>query len=596
MIQRPIGVLIGRLNASLAIKRRVTAIPSQHSSNASSTGRSAEGGEAASRQPSYGSHSGLSEASLKGSNPIAPVVLCILDGWGYRHDANHNAIRAADTPVMDALWHAYPHTLIEASGGAVGLPDDQMGNSEVGHLTIGSGRVIRQELVRIGQAVRSGSILSNEALNNLGDRMLSNGSTLHLVGLCSDGGVHSHVEHLGGLLRWAAGRGIRDVVIHVITDGRDTAPNSAPAFVARVEELISEAGVGRIATLCGRYWAMDRDNRWERTEKAYRLLTEAGEPCGLSPAAAIQASYDADVGDEFLEPVRLGEGVIKAGDGLVCFNFRPDRVRQLIRALVLPDFDGFNRDWIDPLHVATFTQYEKGLPVAVAFPPESLDGLLGQVISEAGLRQFRTAETEKYPHVTYFMNGGIEKAFPGEDRHLVPSPRVATYDQAPAMSAQDLTASCIAAINKGIYSLVVINYANPDMVGHTGQMEATKEAIHAVDTCVGRLMEATNRMGGTLLITADHGNAEVMEGPDGRPWTAHTTNPVPVILVEGEKRKLPGHGTNVQLRDSGGLADIAPTLLDILGLPKPEAMSGDTLIVPADAGVAPSRIPQTLGV
>ena len=596
MIQRRYGVLIGRLNASRAIERRVTAIPSQHSSSASSTGRSSDGGDVASNQSKNGSSSVLSEASLKGSSPVAPVVLCILDGWGYRHDATHNAIRAAETPVMDALWHAYPHTLIKASGGAVGLPDDQMGNSEVGHLTIGSGRVIRQELVRIGQAVRKGTILSNEALNGLGDRLLSSGGTLHLLGLCSDGGVHSHVDHLGGLLRWAAGRGLTDVAIHVITDGRDTAPNSAPAFVARVEELIAEAGVGRIATLCGRYWAMDRDNRWERTEKAYRLLTEPGDVSGLTPGEAIQASYDAEVGDEFLEPVRIADGVLKPGDGVVCFNFRPDRVRQLIRALVLPEFDGFSRDRIDPLDVVTFTQYEKGLPVAVAFPPESLDGLLGQVISEAGLRQFRTAETEKYPHVTYFMNGGIEKAFPGEDRHLVPSPRVATYDQAPAMSAQDLTDSCIAAINKGIYSLVVINYANPDMVGHTGQMEATKEAIKAVDTCVGRLMEATNRMGGTLLVTADHGNAEVMEGPDGRPWTAHTTNPVPVILVEGEKRKLPGHGTNVQLREGGGLADIAPTLLEILGLAKPEAMSGDSLIVPADAGVTTSRIPQTLGV
>ena len=497
---------------------------------------------------------------------------------------------------MDALWHAYPHTLIEASGGAVGLPDDQMGNSEVGHLTIGSGRVIRQELVRISQAVRDGSIFSNPQLNALADRLLSNGGTLHLFGLCSDGGVHSHVDHLGGLLRWAAGRGLSQVAVHVVTDGRDTAPNSAPAFVSRVEQLIAEAGVGSIATLCGRYWAMDRDNRWERTEKAYRLLTQAGEPCGLSPLAAIQASYDAGVGDEFLEPVRIAAGVIQPGDGLVCFNFRPDRVRQLIRALVLPDFDGFNRMRIEPLDVVTFTQYEKGLPVAVAFPPESLDGLLGQVISTAGLRQFRTAETEKYPHVTYFMNGGIEKAFPGEDRHLVPSPRVATYDQAPAMSSDDLTESCIAAINKGIYSLVVINYANPDMVGHTGQMEATKQAIHAVDTCVGRLMEATNRMGGTLLITADHGNAEVMEGPDGRPWTAHTTNPVPVILVEGEQRKLPGHGTNVQLREGGGLADIAPTLLEILALAKPDAMSGRSLIVPAEASVSPARLTQTIAV
>ncbi|MFM7549433.1 MAG: 2,3-bisphosphoglycerate-independent phosphoglycerate mutase [Cyanobacteriota bacterium] len=527
---------------------------------------------------------------------MAPVVLCILDGWGHRPELAHNAVRAARTPVMDALWHAYPHTLIEASGGAVGLPDEQMGNSEVGHLTIGSGRVIRQELVRVGQAVRDGSLLRNAALNAMADRVTASGGTVHLIGLCSDGGVHSHVEHLGGLLRWAAGRGLQDVAVHGITDGRDTAPTSAPTFITRVDELIAEAGVGRIATLCGRYWAMDRDNRWERTEKAYRLLTEAEEPYGLSPAAAIEASYDCQVGDEFLEPLRLADGVVKPGDGLVCFNFRPDRVRQLIRAFVAPEFAGFSRERIDPLDVVTFTQYEKGLPVAVAFPPESLDGLLGQVISEAGLRQFRTAETEKYPHVTYFMNGGIEKAFPGEDRHLVPSPRVATYDQAPAMSALDLTESCIAAIHKGIYSLVVINYANPDMVGHTGQMEATKQAIHTVDTCVGRLMEATNRMGGTLLITADHGNAEVMEGPDGRPWTAHTTNPVPVILVEGEKRKLPGHGTNVQLRDSGGLADIAPTVLEILGLPKPEAMSGHSLIVPTDAAVATGRVPQVLGV
>jgi 2,3-bisphosphoglycerate-independent phosphoglycerate mutase len=573
-------------HAGLAIRRRVTAIPSQHSSSAKASGNHA----------GNGSHSVFNSANLRDSAPVSPVVLCILDGWGYRHDSAHNAIRAADTPVMDALWHAYPHTLIEASGAAVGLPDDQMGNSEVGHLTIGSGRVIRQELVRIGQAVRDGSIARNGALNAMADRLLASSSTVHLIGLCSDGGVHSHVEHLGGLLRWAAARGLRDVAVHVITDGRDTAPSSAPAFVARVEELIAEAGVGRIATVCGRYWAMDRDNRWERTEKAYRLLTDPTEPCGLSAQEVIQASYKAEVGDEFLEPVRLAEGVVKPGDGLVCFNFRPDRVRQLIRAFVLPEFDSFSRNPIEPLDVVTFTQYEKGLPVAVAFPPESLDGLLGQVISEAGLRQFRTAETEKYPHVTYFMNGGIEKAFPGEDRHLVPSPRVATYDQAPAMSATDLTDSCIAAINKGIYSLVVINYANPDMVGHTGQMEATKQAIHAVDTCVGRLMEATNRMGGTLVITADHGNAEVMEGSDGRPWTAHTTNPVPVILVEGEKRKLPGHGTNVQLRDRGGLADIAPTLLEILGLPTPEAMSGESLIVPTGAGVGSGRIPQTLGV
>jgi 2,3-bisphosphoglycerate-independent phosphoglycerate mutase len=530
------------------------------------------------------------------TGPVAPVVLTILDGWGYRHDDAHNAIRAADTPVMDALWYAYPHTLIEASGAAVGLPDDQMGNSEVGHLTIGSGRIIRQELVRIGQAVRDGSIARNPALNQLADRLLANGGCLHLVGLCSDGGVHSHVDHLGGLLQWAAARGLSDVCVHVISDGRDTPPTSAPSYVARVEELIQQAGVGRIATLCGRYWAMDRDHRWERTEKAYRLLCEPGPITASSAAVAISEAYASGVEDEFIEPVRLAEGTVKDGDGLVCFNFRPDRVRQLIRALVLPEFDQFARQRIDDLAVVTFTQYEKGLPVAVAFPPESLDGLLGQVISEAGLRQFRTAETEKYPHVTYFMNGGIEQAFPGEDRHLVPSPRVATYDQSPAMSAEQLTDSCIAAINKGIYSLVVINYANPDMVGHTGQMEATTQAIATVDRCVGRLLETTCRMGGTMLITADHGNAEVMQGADGRPWTAHTTNPVPVILVEGEKRKCPGLGNDIKLRDHGGLADIAPTVLEILGLDKPDKMSGESLIQAAGIGQAASRVPQTLGV
>jgi 2,3-bisphosphoglycerate-independent phosphoglycerate mutase len=524
------------------------------------------------------------------------VVLAILDGWGYRHDAENNAIRSAHTPVMDALWHAYPHTLIEASGASVGLPDNQMGNSEVGHLTMGSGRIIRQELVRIGQAVRDGSLAANGALNGLADTLLAAGGTLHLIGLCSDGGVHSHVDHLAGLLRWAAGRGLSDIAIHVITDGRDTAPNSAQLFLERIEQAMAEAGVGRIATLCGRYWAMDRDNRWERTEKAYRLLSEESPTSSASWNQILEASYAEGITDEFLEPVRLASGQLQPGDGVICFNFRPDRVRQLVRALVLPEFNEFERSLIAPLHVVTFTQYEQGLPVSVAFPPESLDGLLGQVVSQHGLRQFRTAETEKYPHVTYFMNGGIEQAFPGEDRHLVPSPRVATYDLAPEMSAAQLTDNCIAAINKGIYSLVVINYANPDMVGHTGLMAPTTEAIAMVDRCVGRLMEATNRRGGTLLITADHGNAELMQGPDGRPWTAHTTNPVPVILVEGEKRKLPGHGTDVTLRAGGGLADIAPTLLELLDLPKPERMTGTSLVQSVSSEASSDQRFQVAGV
>lgn len=513
---------------------------------------------------------------------VPPVVLAILDGWGYREASDNNAIRAASTPVMDALWEAYPHTLIQASGGDVGLPDGQMGNSEVGHLTIGSGRIIRQELVRIGKAVKDGSLAANPALNALADTLLVNGGALHLIGLCSDGGVHSHIDHLGGLLQWAAGRGLSDVCIHVVTDGRDTPPQSAIAFLDRIDAQITAAGVGRISTICGRYWSMDRDNRWDRTEKAYRLLTEARPADGpLTAQQVVLAAYENGINDEFLEPYRLSSGHLSPGDGLICFNFRPDRVRQLVRALVLEDFSGFSRERIEPLHLVTFTQYEQALDVAVAFPPESLDGLLGQVVSEHGLRQLRTAETEKYPHVTYFLNGGIEQPFNGEDRHLVPSPRVATYDQAPEMSAAALTDSCIASINKGIYSLVVINYANPDMVGHTGQMEATAAAIATVDHCVGRLMEATNRQGGTLLITADHGNAEVMKGEDGRPWTAHTTNPVPVILVEGERRKLAGHGTDVRLREGGGLADIAPTLLEILELPVPANMTGTSLIEPS---------------
>ncbi len=534
-----------------------------------------------------------SEKSFRHSGGIAPVLLTILDGWGYREGSDHNAIRSAQTPVMDALWHAYPHALIEASGAHVGLPDGQMGNSEVGHLTIGAGRIIRQELVRISQTVRDGQLGEREALRELAADLHRSGGTLHLLGLCSDGGVHSHVDHLCGLLRWAAAEGLERVAIHAITDGRDTPTDSAPRYIRQVEEAIHSSGVGELASLCGRYWAMDRDHRWERTSKAHALLTDPTLPSsGLSAAEAVAASYSQGTTDEFLEPVRLNNRCLCDGDGLVMFNFRPDRARQLVQALCLEHFDGFERGHHPRLNVVTFTQYEADLPVAVAFPPESLDQLLGQVVAEHGLKQYRTAETEKYPHVTYFMNGGIEQPLDGEDRHLVPSPRVATYDQAPAMAAASLTDSCIAAIEKGIYSLIVINYANPDMVGHTGVMAAATEAIQEVDHCIGRLLDAVGRMGGTMLITADHGNAEVMQGPDGQAWTAHTTNPVPVILVEGERRKLPGLGNAIQLRDNGGLADIAPTLLQLLDLPKPDAMSGASLIETIDAVASRSRLPQ----
>ena len=525
---------------------------------------------------------------------IAPVVLAILDGWGERTDSDHNAISAANTPVMDALRHAYPQTLIEASGAYVGLPDGQMGNSEVGHLTIGAGRIIRQELVRIGDTVRDNQLGEVPRLRELAERLRVSDGTLHLLGLCSDGGVHSHVDHLRGLLHWAAEEGLKHVAIHAITDGRDTPTQSAPTYLKQVQETIESCGVGEIVSICGRYWAMDRDRRWERTARAHELLTSPDFPVSqLSAAEALQASYDGGTTDEFVEPTRLRASHLKDGDALLMFNFRPDRARQIIQCLARNDFADFKLPHQPQLDVVTFTQYEAGLPVEVVFPPESLDDLLGQVVASQGLRQYRTAETEKYPHVTYFMNGGVEQPLEGEDRHLVPSPRVATYDLAPAMNAEILTVSCIEAIEKGVYSLVVINYANPDMVGHTGVMEAAVEAIETVDHCVGRVLDAVGRMGGTMIITADHGNAELMQGDDGQAWTAHTTNPVPLVLVEGERRKLRGMGNAIRLRDNGGLADIAPTLLQLLDLDKPEAMTGSTLIEPIATPVpSTARLPQ----
>ena len=527
------------------------------------------------------------------SKQVAPVVLAILDGWGHREEATHNAVKSADTPVMDALWMAYPHTLIEASGANVGLPDNQMGNSEVGHLTIGAGRIFQQELVRISNSVRMKLLNQISALNELGEGLKKSNGTLHIMGLCSDGGVHSHINHLCGLLDWASTKGLKKVALHAFTDGRDTPAKSAYKYIETIEKSFKATGIGELASLCGRYWAMDRDNRWERTAKAYELLTNPELPIDKStPKEILNASYSKGVTDEFLEPVRLTSSYLKKGDGLIVFNFRPDRARQLVKAISLPEFDGFERKHHQLINIVTFTKYEANLPVSIAFPPESLNDLLGQVVSSHGLRQYRTAETEKYPHVTYFLNGGIEKPLPGEERHLVPSPRVATYDLQPEMSAEELTNSCKAAIEKGIYSLVIINYANPDMVGHTGNMEAAMKAITKVDNCLGNLLDSIGKLGGTLLVTADHGNAEVMQGPDGEPWTAHTTNPVPVILVEGEKMKLEGYGNRIRLRDGGGLSDLAPTLLHLLNLPKPDAMSGSSLIKPAETPAISSLLHQ----
>mgnify|MGYP001224602837 CR=1 FL=1 len=530
----------------------------------------------------------------RNSGPIPPVVLAILDGWGYREEAENNAVRSASTPIMDSLWHAYPNTLIEASGGYVGLPDNQMGNSEVGHLTIGAGRIIEQELVRISNTIKNNALKGKPSLNNLAEELKKSGKTLHLIGLCSDGGVHSHINHLCGLIKWAAESGLKKVAIHVFTDGRDTPTNSCPEYIEKIQSSVNKYGVGEIASLCGRYWAMDRDNRWERTSKAYDLLTNPNfKKSKISPLEALQESYSDGVTDEFLEPQRFS-AQIQDNDGLIMFNFRPDRARQLIRALTLKDFSGFKREFQPKIKVVTFTQYEINLPVSVAFPPEPLEDLLGEIVSRNGLKQYRTAETEKYPHVTYFLNGGIEKPLPGEIRNLIPSPRVATYDLQPEMSAEELTASCIEAIESGIYSLIVINYANPDMVGHTGDMNAAMKAVSKVDSCVGRLVNSIGKMSGTVLITADHGNAELMKGENGQPWTAHTTNPVPVILIEGEKRKVSGMGNSIRLRKDGGLADLAPTLLHLLELKKPSAMTGKTLIESIEAKQTPKLMTQTV--
>jgi len=525
---------------------------------------------------------------------VAPVVLAILDGWGHSEETNHNSIKQASTPVMDALWHAYPHTLIEASGADVGLPDNQMGNSEVGHLTIGAGRIIQQELVRISNTVKENKLIENTALNQFSKTLKKRGGTLHIMGLCSDGGVHSHINHLCGLIQWAAEKDLKNLSLHLFTDGRDTSAMSASKYINKVENTIKSTGIGEISSICGRYWAMDRDNRWERTLKAYELLTDPNFTISdLSAEQSLKKSYEEGITDEFIEPVRLSPSFLKDGDGVVFFNFRPDRARQLVKALKLEDFDGFDRKNKREVDILTFTQYESGLPVSVAFPPEPLNDLLGQVVSNHGLNQYRTAETEKYPHVTYFLNGGIEKPLKGEVRHLVPSPRVATYDLQPEMSADELTESCIKAIETGIYSLVVINFANPDMVGHSGIMQAAIKANEKVDSCVGKLLNSIGKLGGSLLITADHGNSEMMQGPDGQPWTAHTTNPVPVILVEGEKRKLKGYGNDIKLREKGGgLSDLAPTLLHLLDLPKPEAMTGSSLIEPINLSQKPNLIPQ----
>ena len=499
-----------------------------------------------------------------------PLLLMILDGFGIAPKEG-NAIAAANKPNLDRLFASNPITQIGASGLDVGLPDGQMGNSEVGHTNIGAGRIVYQELTRITKAIEDGPFFENEAFLSAVENAKKNGSALHLIGLLSDGGVHSHITHLYGLLELARRHGLTKVYVHALLDGRDVPPASGKDFVAACAEKMKEIGVGEIATVMGRYYAMDRDNRWERVEKAYSAMVYREGVQAADPVQAVADSYANDVTDEFVVPVVCEKGApIQANDSVIFYNFRPDRAREITRTFVDPDFSGFERkNGFFPLTYVCMTQYDATMPnVQVAFKPESLENTFGEYISQKGLKQLRIAETEKYAHVTFFFNGGVEKQYDGEDRILVKSPKVATYDLQPEMSAYEVTDKLVAAIGSGKYDAIILNFANCDMVGHTGVFEAAVKAVEAVDTCVGRVTDAVAAQGGVTLITADHGNADRMVDDDGSPFTAHTTNPVPFCVV----------GYDCKLREGGRLADIAPTMLQILGLPQPAEMTGKSLI------------------
>lgn len=501
-----------------------------------------------------------------------PLALIIMDGFG-RNDSDYgNAIKAADTPNLDRLREQGALTYIGASGLDVGLPDGQMGNSEVGHTNIGAGRIVYQELTRITKSIQDGDFFQNSALVSAMDNCRSEKTALHLMGLVSDGGVHSHSEHLYGLLEMAKRFGIEDVYIHCFMDGRDVPPMSGKHFIEELAAKTEEIGVGKIATVMGRYYSMDRDNRWERVEKAYAAMVYGEGNENSNPVKAMEASYADEVTDEFVIPTVCDvNGKIKAKDSVIFFNFRPDRAREITRTLVDDDFEGFERkNGRFPLHFVCLTQYDVTMPnVEVAFKPQSLANTFGEYISKKGLTQLRIAETEKYAHVTFFFNGGVEATFEGEDRALINSPKVATYDLKPEMSAYEVCDEAVKRIESDRYDAIILNYANCDMVGHTGVFDAAKAAVEAVDTCVGRTVDAILAKGGVAMITADHGNADKMYEPDGSPFTAHTTNPVPFLVV----------GTDCELREGGRLADIAPTMLKVLGLEQPEEMDGKSIIV-----------------
>ncbi|MDA3901933.1 MAG: 2,3-bisphosphoglycerate-independent phosphoglycerate mutase [Desulfuromusa sp.] len=503
-----------------------------------------------------------------------PVALVILDGWGISESCENNAACQARTPTLDRLRQEWPISRLSASGLDVGLPDGQMGNSEVGHLNIGAGRIIYQDLSRISLAIEDGSFFDNLALKRVCERLVASGGKLHLLGLLSDGGVHSHNTHLYALVRMAQQLGVKDVCIHAFLDGRDTPPKSAGDYLQQLEDELKIIGLGRVATITGRYWAMDRDNRWDRVQKAYLTLTEGvGQPANSS-AEAISAAYLADQTDEFIKPWVVGPaGTIDDGDGIIFFNFRADRAREITRALALADFTEFPRNKIPQLvDYVCLTEYDETFDLPAAFSSATYPDILAEVVSNAGFKQLRIAETEKYAHVTFFFNGGVERAWPGEDRVLIPSPKdVATYDQKPAMSAIEMTDEVVKRIESDEYQLIVMNFANCDMVGHTGILDAAIDAVETVDSCLERVVNAMTKAGGKLLITADHGNCEKMVDENGRPHTAHTTNPVQLIFVDPARKDQP-------VRD-GILADLAPTILELLALEKPAAMTGQSLLV-----------------
>ena len=503
-----------------------------------------------------------------------PVVLMILDGYGLNDKVEGNAVAQASTPVMDSLMKEYPFVHGNASGMAVGLPEGQMGNSEVGHMNMGAGRIVYQELTRITKEIQDGDFFKNEALLKAIDNCKKNNSALHLMGLLSDGGVHSHITHLYGLLELAKQQGLEKVYVHCFLDGRDTPPASGKSYAEQLNEEMKKIGVGKIASVMGRYYAMDRDNNYDRVQLAYDAMTEGKGLTAACGICGIQESYDREETDEFVKPTVVVEdgkavGLVQDKDSVIFFNFRPDRAREITRAFVDPEFTGFER--VQPkIHYVCMTQYDATIPgVEIAFKPQSLKNTFGEYISDLGMTQLRIAETEKYAHVTFFFNGGVEKEYPGEDRALIPSPKVATYDLQPEMSEPAVTEECVKRILSGKYDVVILNFANCDMVGHTGVFEAAVKAIEATDDGVGKVVDAILKMNGQCLITADHGNVDQMLDADGvTPFTAHSTNPVPLVMV----------GHEGKLADGGVLADLAPTMLDMMGIPQPEEMTGHSLL------------------